>query len=64
MSFTDGGELDSDILAQTKEVTDAVTEDISWQDGDIVLIDNTRVMHGRRQIVDSRRSIFNAQSFV
>ncbi len=64
MSFTDGGELDSDILAQTKEVTDAVTEDIAWQDGDIVLIDNTRVMHGRRKIVDSRRSIFNAQSFV
>ena len=31
--------------------------------GDIVLIDNTRVMHGRRAITDPERTILNAQSY-
>lgn len=64
ITFADGSELGQGLLAECRAVTDAVTEDIAWQDGDVVIIDNTRVMHGRREIIDPDRTIFNAQSYV
>jgi alpha-ketoglutarate-dependent taurine dioxygenase len=64
ISFADGTPLSADLLAEVRQVTERLTEDIDWQDGDVVLIDNTRVMHGRRRIEDPRRSIFNALSFI
>lgn len=61
--FADGTEIPEDAAAECKEVTDRLTEDLSWVDGDLVLIDNTRIMHGRRAITDPERTIFNAQTF-
>lgn len=37
-----------DLLAQYAE---AHTYELNWRDGDIIIIDNTRVMHGRRAIL-------------
>jgi hypothetical protein len=62
--FADGREIPQSALDQVADITEDLTEDIAWQNGDIVLIDNSRVMHGRRAIVDPRRTIVNAQSFV
>ncbi|WP_169314344.1 TauD/TfdA family dioxygenase [Streptomyces piniterrae] len=62
ITFTDGNDIPASVLAELEKVTDAQTEQLDWVDGDIALIDNTRVMHGRRPIVDARRTIFNAQS--
>ncbi|MDQ1018914.1 TauD/TfdA family dioxygenase [Streptomyces afghaniensis] len=62
--FADGGEIPSDALDRLRKVTEDVTEEIDWRDGDVVLIDNSRVMHGRRAILDSNRMIVNAQSFI
>jgi alpha-ketoglutarate-dependent taurine dioxygenase len=64
IGFDDGGEIPADILAEVEHVTAELTEDIDWIDGDIALIDNTRVMHGRRAIVDPDRTIYNALSYV
>lgn len=64
ITFADGSEIGEDLLAECRKVSDAVTEDIAWQNGDVALIDNTRVMHGRREIIDPERTIFNAQSYV
>ena len=61
--FADGSAIPADITAEYTAVTEAVTEEIPWQDGDIVLIDNSRVMHGRRAITDPDRTILNSQSF-
>ncbi len=61
--FADGREIPRDVLDEMARITEEVTEEIAWQDGDVVLIDNSRVMHGRRPITDSRRTIVNAQSF-
>ncbi|CAM3660609.1 hypothetical protein GCM10009799_47040 [Nocardiopsis rhodophaea] len=36
---------------------------MQWEDGDIVLVDNSRVMHGRRAITDPDRTILNSQSY-
>ena len=41
---------------------ESVTEEVPWQDGDILLVDNCRTMHGRRRIEDTRRTIYNALS--
>ena len=64
ISFDDGSPIPDSIMAEVVEVTDGLTENIEWQDGDIVLIDNTRLMHGRRAITDTNRTIFNALSFI
>ncbi|MFC8174155.1 TauD/TfdA family dioxygenase [Streptomyces sp. NPDC057242] len=64
ISFADGSPLGEELTARMKRLTDRLTEDIEWQDGDVALIDNTRVMHGRRAITDTRRTIYNAQSYV
>ncbi|MFJ6212082.1 TauD/TfdA family dioxygenase [Streptomyces sp. NPDC092296] len=61
--FADGSAIPADIIAEYVSVTEAVTEEIQWEDGDIVLIDNSRVMHGRRAITDPDRTILNSQSF-
>lgn len=61
--FADGTAIPEDITAEYTEVSEQLTEEIAWEDGDIVLIDNTRVMHGRRAITDPNRTILNAQSY-
>jgi len=35
-----------------KAVSDSITAPVPWQAGDLVMIDNTRFMHGRRAILD------------
>ncbi|MGV8929072.1 MAG: TauD/TfdA family dioxygenase [Brevundimonas sp.] len=37
-----------------KAVSDAITVPVQWQAGDLVMIDNSRFMHGRRPILDMR----------
>ncbi|WP_406288650.1 TauD/TfdA family dioxygenase [Embleya sp. NBC_00896] len=61
--FEDGSPIPKDVLAEIAEVAERVTEEVLWQSGDVLLIDNSRVMHGRRAITDPRRTIVNAQSF-
>ncbi|MGW6023319.1 TauD/TfdA family dioxygenase [Streptomyces sp. NPDC055099] len=64
ITFADGQELSAELLAAVTETTGALTENLDWADGDVAVIDNTRVMHGRRAITDPRRTIYNALSFV
>jgi alpha-ketoglutarate-dependent taurine dioxygenase len=61
--LADGHSIPETVLQECREVSDSVTEEINWQDGDVVLIDNSRVMHGRRAITDPDRTILNAQSY-
>lgn len=60
----DGSPIPEPILAEIAQTTERLTENIEWRSGDVVLIDNTRVMHGRRAIQDPQRTIFNALSFL
>lgn len=59
-----GEPIPAAMMEEVIRVTDAVTIPIEWDDNDFVMIDNRRVMHGRRAIVDSRRTIFNALSYL
>jgi hypothetical protein len=61
--FADGRTIPDDAQEEYARVTESLIEEVAWQDGDIVLIDNSRVMHGRRVITDPHRTILNSQSF-
>jgi len=64
ITFADGREIPVALLDEMRALTDDLTRDIVWQNGDVVMIDNTRVMHGRRAITDPDRTIFNALSYL
>lgn len=54
----DGSQVTADEIADIAALAEQVTHEINWQDGDIAVLDNTRVMHGRRAIADADRSLF------
>ncbi|XDO64554.1 TauD/TfdA family dioxygenase [Streptomyces sp. RLB1-33] len=64
ITFADGTALSPQLLAEVEEVTARLTENLDWQDQDAAVIDNTRVMHGRRAITDPHRTIYNALSYI
>ena len=50
-------EVDRNLVA-IRDIAETATHEINWQDGDIAILDNTRVMHGRRAIADANRNLF------
>ncbi len=57
-TLADGSTVSSDEIEALRDVAEKCTVEINWQDGDIAIIDNTRVMHGRRAIKDQDRQLF------
>ena len=55
--WCDGREIDRAILLEVKNVSDRLTLAHAWQPGDLIMVDNTRVMHGRRSFNDDQRNI-------
>ena len=56
--FADGSLIDDAVLAELRVIGERHTHEIAWRDGDVAIIDNKRVMHGRRTIdvpLDERR---------
>ncbi len=56
--FADGSPLPPDLYDELEDITDRLTVGIRWRKGDVLLFDNTRVMHGRRTVEDDQRLIF------
>lgn len=63
ITWDNGDDIDFVIWDETREITEHFTYDIDWHAGDVVIIDNSRVMHGRRRLADPSRRIFGAQSY-
>ncbi len=59
-SFADGTNIPEHALREITLLAEQLTEEVQWQDNDIVVIDNKRVMHGRREIIGelSDRELF------
>lgn len=64
VSFEDGSLISNAVIKEIKEVIDKLTGVISWQPGDLVMIDNSRFLHGRRAFQDNRRQIFSHLSYL
>lgn len=55
ITFGDGSPITSEDMAPAIAIADELTEDLNWQAGDVALIDNFLVMHGRRPFAGKRR---------
>jgi alpha-ketoglutarate-dependent taurine dioxygenase len=54
----DGSSVPGEWMAAVRDTAAEITYDVSWQVGDILILDNSRFMHGRRAITDpSSRTI-------
>lgn len=56
--LADGSPVSAEEIEEIRALAEEVTHEINWQDGDIAILDNTRVMHGRRAIADANRNLF------
>jgi hypothetical protein len=57
-TLQDGSQVTDEEIEALRDIAETCTVEINWQDGDIAVIDNTRVMHGRRAIKDQDRQLF------
>jgi|26BtaG_2_1085354.scaffolds.fasta_scaffold00261_6 alpha-ketoglutarate-dependent taurine dioxygenase len=49
-TLTNGQHADDALIDELTQLCEKYTQDIAWQNGDVVILDNKRMMHGRRQI--------------
>lgn len=54
VSFGSGAEIAARDLALTYQLAQEITENVAWHRGDVVLLDNFMMMHGRRPFRGSR----------
>jgi len=57
-TLEDGSVIASGEIEELRGIAETCTTEINWQDGDVAVLDNTRVMHGRRAIKDQDRELF------
>lgn len=55
ITFGDGIPITADDMAPAIRIADELTYDLQWQAGDVALVDNFLVMHGRRPFAGKRR---------
>lgn len=53
-----GSELPASLVEQVERTANEMSVRISWKKGDILMIDNTRVLHGRRKCRGTERQIY------
>lgn len=58
LSFDDNSQIPADLMAELNAIAEKVTTNICWHKGDILMIDNTRIMHGRLAFTDEKRDIY------
>lgn len=55
ISFGDGSEIPTAAMERAVELSEEIGFDTPWQTGDVVLVDNFLVMHGRRPFTGTRK---------
>lgn len=60
-SFEDGGIIPDGIVAEVAAVSDRLKVGHAWRTGDILMLDNSRIMHGRNRVHDARERLIWTQ---
>lgn len=60
----EGHDIENRFVDEFQHISDEVTEDVLWQKHDVLIIDNSRYMHGRRKIEDTHRKIYAAMGYL
>ncbi|MEH2238967.1 TauD/TfdA family dioxygenase [Nostoc sp.] len=60
--FDDGSRASDEVADEIEIIFDKLTEKIPWEAGDLVMMDNSRFLHGRRAFNDNRRQVFTTLS--
>lgn len=55
ITFGNGSEISQESMATAIAISDELSFDVPWQTGDVALVDNYLVMHGRRPYAGQRR---------
>ncbi|HEU5115392.1 MAG TPA: TauD/TfdA family dioxygenase, partial [Isosphaeraceae bacterium] len=55
ITFGDGTPLDRDAVSEAIELGDELSFDTPWEAGDVAMVDNYVVMHGRRTFSGTRK---------
>jgi alpha-ketoglutarate-dependent taurine dioxygenase len=58
LKFDDDSQITDELMGELNGIADKITTDICWNQGDILMIDNTRIMHGRKAFTDEKREIY------
>ncbi|GAB1539904.1 TauD/TfdA family dioxygenase [Scytonema sp. NUACC21] len=64
VTFEDGSLIPDVVIDEINTIMDRLTGVIPWQSGDMVMIDNSRFLHGRRAFQDTRRQIYSHLSYL
>lgn len=54
----DGRPIPEAVLEELWEVEGRATRDVAWEPGDVLMVDNSRFLHGRREFKDLSREIY------
>ena len=54
----DGSRIPEKVVEELWNVEAEATRDVAWKPGDIVMVDNSRFLHGRREFKDLSREIY------
>lgn len=55
IAFGDGAPMPDDAMQKVCDMAEDLIVDLPWQPGDVAMVDNYQVMHGRRSFVGKRR---------
>lgn len=58
LTLGDGSPVPLSLYEELVRVTRTLTAEINWQPEDLLMFDNTRMLHGRREILDPERLIY------
>jgi len=53
-TFDDGGQIGDELVSQLDRLTNRFKEAVRWEHGDVLMLDNSRFMHAREELPDTR----------
>lgn len=54
----DGSEIPAGLVEEIEQTANDISVKHAWRKGDVLLVDNTRILHGRKKSPDSGRNIY------